>query len=116
MRGGGGWLGVGGCRRDNDALEERQAISACSLKLVLWLFSVRVLSRDARRRHRRSPEPVTFRLPEALTRQDTAASVYTRKNRNSFFSGVLVRSMSTTCQSINNPDPDATAPESSSWD
>lgn len=27
-------------------VEERQAISVCPLKLVLWLFSVRSLSRD----------------------------------------------------------------------
>lgn len=29
-------------------VEERQAISVCPLKLVLWLFSVRSLSRDSR--------------------------------------------------------------------
>lgn len=31
----------------DDVVEQRQAISVCPLKLVLWLFSVRSLSRDA---------------------------------------------------------------------
>lgn len=31
---------------EDDVVEERQAISMCPLKLVLWLFSVRSLSRD----------------------------------------------------------------------
>lgn len=30
----------------DDVVEQRQAISVCPLKLVLWLFSVRSLSRD----------------------------------------------------------------------
>lgn len=37
----------GGMRKD-DVVEERQAISVCALKLVLWLSSVRSLSRDTR--------------------------------------------------------------------
>ena len=35
-----------GGRRKDDVVEEREAISVCPLKLVLWLFSVRSLSRD----------------------------------------------------------------------
>lgn len=41
-RGGSDEEGGGG----DDVVEERQAISVCPLKLVLWLFSVRSLSRD----------------------------------------------------------------------
>lgn len=60
-----GWMEGG---RDNDAPEERQAIAAGSLKLVLWLSSVRFLPGDARRSRRRSPGTrVTFRLPGAPT-------------------------------------------------
>lgn len=44
-RGGEQWDEEGGRRKD-DVVEERQAISVCPLKLVLWLFSVRSLSRD----------------------------------------------------------------------
>lgn len=45
------WAGEGlrwgrGVGEKHDVLEERQAISVCPLELVLWLFSVRSLSRD----------------------------------------------------------------------
>lgn len=59
---------------EDDVVEERQAISVCPLKLVLWLFSVRSPPRDPRRgrcrepssgKRPRSPKHVTLRLPSA---------------------------------------------------
>lgn len=76
--------GGGGGR---DVVEERQAISVCPLKLVLWLFSVRSLSRDTLGiwLWKASQLPQTCDIQTSLStdavtcEQDTAAQIYTKQ-------------------------------------
>lgn len=78
--------GGGGGRKD-DVVEERQAISVCPLKLVLWLFSVRSLSRDTLGiwLWKASTLPQTCDIQTSLStdavtcEQDTAAQIYTKQ-------------------------------------
>lgn len=71
----------------DDVVEERQAISVCPLKLVLWLFSVRSLSRDTLGiwLWKASQLPQTCDIQTSLStdavtcEQDTAAQIYTKQ-------------------------------------